>query len=75
MAIVRTTQELRTGDFLLRFKAKASQDDVHGMRSIRVRSLFGNRSYTWDSSLFAMIFFFFVVVGSPVHVFCFPSGV
>ena len=29
MAIVAATQELKAGDFLLRFKAEASQDDTH----------------------------------------------
>ena len=34
MAIVTTTQELRAGEFLLRFEAKASQDHIYGIRSI-----------------------------------------
>ena len=34
MVIVTLTQELKSGDFLLRFKAEASQDDIHGSRSI-----------------------------------------
>ena len=37
MAIVAATQELKAGDFLLRFKAKVSQDDIHGIRSISAR--------------------------------------
>ena len=28
------TQELKAGDFLLRFKAEAPQYDIHGIRSI-----------------------------------------
>ena len=30
--IVVATQELRAGDFVLRFKPEASQDDIHGSR-------------------------------------------
>ena len=30
MITVVAAQELRAGDFLLRFKAEASQDDIHG---------------------------------------------
>ena len=32
MVTVVATQELSAGDFLLRFKAEASQDDKHGGR-------------------------------------------
>ena len=32
MVTVVATKELKAGDFLLRFKAKASQDDNHGIK-------------------------------------------
>ena len=47
MVIVAATQELRAGDFLLRFKAEASQDDIHGSSA---RPVFRNCCYIWDSS-------------------------
>ena len=40
MVVVASTQELRAGDFLLRFKAKASQDNMHGSSSISVLPVF-----------------------------------
>ena len=41
MVTVTTTQELRAGDFLLRFEAKAFQDDIHGISSISARRCSG----------------------------------
>ena len=67
MVIVTTTQELKAGDVLLRFKAEASQDDIHGIGSISDRPVFGNCCYTGDSAHFyAMVFFFFFPAGSRV---------
>ena len=67
MVTVVATQELRAGDVLLRFKAKASRDDRHGIRwSISVRQMFGNCCYTGDSSHFYVVIFFFFFVGSRV---------
>ena len=40
MATVAATQELKPGNFLLRFKAKAFQDDIRGMGFMK--PLFGN---------------------------------
>ena len=67
MVTVVATKELKGGDFLLRFKAEAPQDDIHGSRSISARPVFGNCYYTrWDSSnLYGVLFFFFF---SLVHV-------
>ena len=59
MVTVATTQELKALDVLLRFKSEASQDDIHGSRSISARPVFGNCCYIWDSShLYVVIFFF-----------------
>ena len=67
MVIVVATQELKAGDVLLRFKTEASQDDIHGSRSISARPVFGNCCHTGDSShLYAMFFFFFSPAGSRV---------
>ena len=63
---VVATEELKALDVLLRFKAGASQDDMHGSRSISALPVFGNCCYIWDSShLYAMFFFFFLF--SLVH--------
>ena len=70
MVAVVATQELKAEDFLLRFEAEASQDDIHGIGSISARPVFGNCCYGWDSShLYVVLSAFF----SLVHVFCFPS--
>ena len=66
MVIVAATQELKAGDFLLRFKAEASQYDIHGIESISARPVFANCCYTWDSSHLYVVVFFFVFVGSRV---------
>ena len=65
MVTVVATQELKGLDVLLRFKAEASQDDIHGSRSISARPVFGNCCYTWDSSHLYVVFFLFF---SLVHV-------
>ena len=60
MVTVEATQELKALDVLLRFKAEASQDNIHGSRSISARPVFGNCCYTWDSSqLYAVLLVFF----------------
>ena len=59
MVTVVATQELKALDVLLRFKAEASQDDIHGSRSISARPVFGNCCYIWDSSNLYLVFFFF----------------
>ena len=42
MVTVVATQDLKASDVLLRFKAEASQDDIHGSRSISARPVFGS---------------------------------
>ena len=58
MVAVLATQELEVGDVLLRFKAEASQNYAHGIRSIGARPVFGNCRYTWDSSHLCPVLFF-----------------
>ena len=58
MVTVVTKKELKARDVLLRFKAEASQDDMHGSRSISARPVFGNFCYKWDSSLLYLALFF-----------------
>ena len=60
MVTVVATQELKAGDFLLQFKAEASQDDIHGIKSISARPVFGNCCYTWDASHLYVVLFFFL---------------
>ena len=67
MVTVMATQELKAGDFLLRFKAEVSQDDIHNSRSISARLVFRNCCYTWDSfHLYVVLVLFFFLVGSRV---------
>ena len=66
MVTVVATQELKAGEFLLRFKAEATH--IHGSRSISARPVFGNCCYTWDSSHLYVVFLFLCFVGSPVCV-------
>ena len=56
------TQELKAGDVLLRFKTEASEDEIHGSRSISTRPVFGNCCYTGDS------FHLYVVLSSSFFV-------
>ena len=46
MFTVEATQELKPGDFMLRFKPGASQDDKPGSRSMSARLVFGNYCHT-----------------------------
>ena len=65
MVTVVATQELKAEDFLLRFKAEASQDDIHGSRSISAWPVFGNYGiFLTCMPCFSSIFF----VGSRVCV-------
>ena len=90
MVAVVATQELKAEDVLLRFKAEASRDKIHGMNSryISARSVFANCYYTWHSSYFCVVLFFlFLVVIARVCMYacicvcvcdnlcCFPSDV
>ena len=61
MVMVAATQELKAGDFLLRFKAEASQDDINGIRSIRARPVLAHCCYTWKILLTCTCFVFFLM--------------
>ena len=60
MVTVVTTKELRAGEFLLRYEAKAFEDDIPGISSISASLMFGNCCEKWQILL---------------HVFCCPSDV
>ena len=65
MVAVVATRELKAGEFLLRFKTEASQDNIHGSRPISARPVFGNHGILLTCmSFFSPIFF----VGSRVCV-------
>ena len=69
MAIVATTQELKAGDFLLRFKAESFQDDIHGIRSIGSAGVWKLMLHKGFFSLVCRVIFFFFTV------FRFPSDI
>ena len=75
MVTVVATQELKAFDFLLQFKAAPYQDDIHGIRFISARPVFGNCCYTWDSSHLCVGAFFFVGTRLCDDLFCFSCDV
>ena len=79
MFTVVATQKLNTEDFLLRFKAEASQDDMHGIRSTSVRSVLCvlNFFVTHEILFTCMSCFasFSFSCCRFTHVLCFPSDV
>ena len=64
MVAVVATRELKAGEFLLRFKTEASQDNTHGSRPINARPVFGN----YGILLTCMSFFSPLLFFSLVHV-------
>ena len=67
MFTVVATQKLKAEDFLLRFKAEASQDDIHGIRSTSARPVLYILKTLLHMRFFSLVCRAFLLFFSLVH--------